>query len=68
MAVIRLVAAVLLGLFITWLWSLWRGQFDNLYVASAIWCAICLFIAWLYDRLGLFRQANQETSERDRQN
>jgi hypothetical protein len=50
MAAIRLVAAVALGLVVTWLWSLWSGQFSNVYVAWAIWMAFCLGYAFIYDR------------------
>lgn len=65
MALIRLAGAILLGFVVTWIWTLWRGLFDNLYVASALFCAICLLIAWICDRMGLERQASPETTELD---
>lgn len=66
MGLIRLAGAILLGLFVTWVWTLWRGLFDSLPLASASFCAICFFIAWLCDRMGLSHQASPETTELDR--
>lgn len=66
MGIIRLIAAVSLGLLVAWAWSLWRDQFDSLYIASAIWCGICFAIAAIYDLLARSRRASRGT-EQDRQ-
>lgn len=50
MTIIRLVAAIGLGLFLTWLAKLWNSQFTSIYIAAPIWIGACLLIAAIYDR------------------
>lgn len=60
MAVVRLVAATALGLFIAWLWTLWRGQFENSWVAFSIWAAVCIAISAIYDLRARSHRSNPE--------
>lgn len=65
--VIRLVAAIALGLFLTWLANLWVGQFDSLYVAWLIWMTVCLGYAFIYDRVQAKKQRSIEAMKAKQQ-
>lgn len=58
MVFFQLLGAIGLGLFVTWLFRLWSGLFDNLYIAAAIWISACGLYAFIYDR----RQARMQRS------
>lgn len=62
MALIQFLAITALGLFVSWLFHLWIGLFDNLYVAAAIWGAACICYAIIYDRRqARLRRASEAT-------
>lgn len=67
MVIIRLVAAVALGLFVTWLVHLWTGLFESVYVAAAIWIGACIVYAAIYDRRQGQRQRSIEAKKLARQ-
>ena len=50
MEILAFLALTALGLIVTGLWRLWSSQFDNIYVAWAIWMAVCFGYAFIYDR------------------
>lgn len=54
----QFLAVTLLGLVVSGLWWLWVRQFENLYVAWAIWMVVCFGYAAIYD----LRQAKRRRS------
>jgi hypothetical protein len=51
-------AVAALGLVVTALWRFWSSYFDDLYVAAAIWLAVCVAYAIIYD----WKQASKHQS------
>ena len=67
MQIVAFLAVTALGLFVAWLFGLWRSLFDNLETAFLSWMAIMVVYAVIYDRLeARKRRAGAETTEEPR--
>ena len=62
---LKFLGVVAVGLFTTWIARLWISQFENIYVAVAIWFPACLLIALIYDRRQSRLRSNKANSEHD---
>jgi len=62
---LKFLGVVAVGLFTTWIARLWISQFDNIYVAVAIWFPVCLLIGLIYDRRQSRLQSNKANSTLD---
>lgn len=59
-AILPLVAAIGLGVALSWLASRWLGLFDSSTIGAAVWVGACIVIAIIYDRRqARLRRANE---------